>query len=469
MYKKNPYVGNLGLFPMHLIKRNSPWITLSNIIPWDEIEDLFLDIFSTLGREALSIRVILGSLIIQTKMGLTDRDTIEQIGMNPALQYFLGLDDFDPEYSFDFTLLCKYRKLLGLDLVDSITTMILKHNKINIDDIKESSTNKGSISIDASVIPVNITYPTDIKLLNTTREKTEELIDILHKESSKAVKPRTYRVNARIDYLKYAKRKKLKINERRSGVRIQLQYIKRNINTITTYLKEGKYQLNDKQDKVFNTIKNIYDQHYTMWETNTSRVEHRIVSFNQNHIRGIVRGKTGTNIEFGPKVSMYKKDGLIYVDKLDFNNFNEGSLLVDSISRYKDKYGCYPSVIRADKIYQTNVNKLYCKARNIRLSGYPLGKKRLNEEDKTIIKEDFKTRIEIEGVFGAIKTKYGLSNLLTKLPSTQIASIALVILVFNLTKIARALFSFSNYEMHIFSIFESEVEHEMVKEDMYFI
>lgn len=34
--------------------------------------------------------------------------------------------------------------------------------------------------MDASIAPQNITFPTDLKLLNATREKSEELIDKLY-------------------------------------------------------------------------------------------------------------------------------------------------------------------------------------------------------------------------------------------------------------------------------------------------
>jgi IS5 family transposase len=35
--------------------------------------------------------------------------------------------------------------------------------------------------VDATCTPADITFPTDLKLLNTSREKSEEIIDILHR------------------------------------------------------------------------------------------------------------------------------------------------------------------------------------------------------------------------------------------------------------------------------------------------
>ncbi len=52
--------------------------------------------------------------------------------------------------------------------------------------------------MDANVAPQNITYLSDLKLLNASQVKREELIDELYcKEIHKDGKPRTYRKIAR--------------------------------------------------------------------------------------------------------------------------------------------------------------------------------------------------------------------------------------------------------------------------------
>jgi hypothetical protein len=62
--------------------------------------------------------------------------------------------------------------------------------------------------VDMSVAPADITFPMDIKLLNTAREKTERLIDVIYNSSEfHKVKPRTYRKRARRDYLAIAKQR----------------------------------------------------------------------------------------------------------------------------------------------------------------------------------------------------------------------------------------------------------------------
>jgi len=76
---------------------------------------------------------------------------------------------------------------------------------------EESSTQRnysGKLILDATCAPTDIHYPTDLWLLNTAREALEGIIDALHKHHvGKVKKSRTYRNNARKDYLNVDKKK----------------------------------------------------------------------------------------------------------------------------------------------------------------------------------------------------------------------------------------------------------------------
>lgn len=103
--------------------------------------------------------------------------------------------------------------------------------------------NSGKLLIDATAVPADIKYPTDLDLLNTAREKTELLIDELHEESkSTENKPRTYRRTARRDYLRIAKKRKMKKNILRAAIRKQISYLGRNLNSIGKMLAKGCHE-----------------------------------------------------------------------------------------------------------------------------------------------------------------------------------------------------------------------------------
>ena len=49
-------------------------------------------------------------------------------------------------------------------------------------DAKNESQNRGKLIIDATCAPADISYPTDLGLLNRARVHTEKIIDILYKQ-----------------------------------------------------------------------------------------------------------------------------------------------------------------------------------------------------------------------------------------------------------------------------------------------
>jgi hypothetical protein len=53
----------------------------------------------------------LGALIIKEKLGISDRETVEQIRENPYLQYFIGLKSYRNEAPFEASRICVYRSI----------------------------------------------------------------------------------------------------------------------------------------------------------------------------------------------------------------------------------------------------------------------------------------------------------------------------------------------------------------------
>ncbi|MDD5292807.1 MAG: transposase [Candidatus Izemoplasmatales bacterium] len=60
----------------------------------------------------------------------SDQETLEDIMETPMYQYFLGLDEYVMKPLFDFSLLCKYRQRIGLDVVKEIIEILLHHHNI---------------------------------------------------------------------------------------------------------------------------------------------------------------------------------------------------------------------------------------------------------------------------------------------------------------------------------------------------
>ena len=273
-------------------------------------------------------------------------------------------------------------------------------------DAKNESTNQGKLIIDATCAPADISYPTDLGLLNKARVYTEKIIDILYKSLKQKInkKPRTYRKIARKDYLAIAKQRRPKRHKKIQAIKKQLQYIKRNLAHIEQLIESGAtlQSLSQKQYKNLLVLTEVYRQQLWLFENKKQSIEDRIVSLSQPHIRPIVREKAGKPVEFGAKLSASCIKGYVFLDRISWDNFNESKDLKAQVEAFKSYTGYYPESVHADRIYRTRENRAWCKERGIRISGPPLGRPPANvsKETKKQAREDERIRNSIEGKFG---------------------------------------------------------------------
>jgi hypothetical protein len=214
---------------------------------------------------------------------------------------------------------------------------------------------------------------------------------------------------------------------------------------------EGKLRtLSQKHQETLDTIRKVYEQQHYMYTRRTHKINDRIVSISQPHVRPIVRGKATAETEFGAKVAISIVDGYAHVETLSWDAFNEGKTLIESVERYRQRYGFYPEAVQADKIYRNKENLRYCELHGIRLSGPRLGRpptdKALQKEQRRLERQDASERNAIEGKFGEGKRRYGLARIMARLKETAESVIFLQFLVMNLERRLRViLFIFLRY------------------------
>ena len=99
----------------------------------------------------------------------------------------------------------------------------------------------GTLTIDASCTPTDITYPTDLNLVNEARQSTERIIDNLCDQRSDLRKhhPRYERSRARANFLSVAKQKKPRRRRIKASIRRQLDYLQRKLDAIDALIAFG--------------------------------------------------------------------------------------------------------------------------------------------------------------------------------------------------------------------------------------
>ncbi len=450
------------------LSADNRWVVKAEMIPWDEIEGDYSDLFpGDSGNVAKPARLAFGALIIKETLGISDEETVEQIRENPYLQYFVGFKKYTKEKPFDPSLMVRFRQRFRVEQLEAINETICEKEKKDDDEPpatggttdqesrQEPRANKGKLVMDATCVPADIRYPTDLSLLNEARDKTEKYIDILY-EPLKSImdKPRTYRKVARALYLATAKKRKPGKKQLRKAIRKQLSYVCRNlkhIERLQSYYTESPLTI--AQGQILETIIELYRQQKYMFDNKTHSVENRIVSISQSHVRPIVRGKARTNVEFGAKLAISVVDGFAYLEKLSWDNFNEGMTFIEASERYRLRHGFYPESVHVDKIYRTRENIRYCHKNGIRISGPKLGRPP-KEPDPAARKQAYQDaldRICSEGKIGEGKRRYGLNLIKEKLQETSETTIMINLIVMNLAYLHRCLFFF--FSKNVFYVF----------------
>ena len=160
------------------------------------------------GAPAKPFRMALAALYIKERLGITDRETVQQITENPYLQFFVGLEGYQSKPPFDPSMMVYFRKRLGEEILQECNEIIVRHgcktlkdiitlsedmqatndsqdliNRCDLfssqDDREISAPNLGTLSLDASCAPADIAYPTDLGLLNEACETVHKVIEQL--------------------------------------------------------------------------------------------------------------------------------------------------------------------------------------------------------------------------------------------------------------------------------------------------
>ena len=178
-------------------------------------EDKYSHMFRKNGRPAKHIRIALGALLIKEYYQCSDEDVVQNIIENPYLQHFIGLKQFTNEPPFDPSLMVWFRKRLSKKFINEINETMCKieaapkPEEMTPPEDDDDEPHGGTLILDATCTPADITYPTDTGLLAEAIEKTDKIIDTLQEPmKGTSPRPRTYRKKSRKIFTAFAKKRK---------------------------------------------------------------------------------------------------------------------------------------------------------------------------------------------------------------------------------------------------------------------
>ena len=109
------------------LSSDNRWVIMAELIPWAEFESEYAEKFSEkMGAPAKPFRMALGALIIKETLGISDRETVQQIKENPYLQYFIGLSEYSNDSPFEASMMVYFRERIKMNFVKKINQKMVK-------------------------------------------------------------------------------------------------------------------------------------------------------------------------------------------------------------------------------------------------------------------------------------------------------------------------------------------------------
>lgn len=216
---------------------------------------------------------------------------------------------------------------------------------------KQPPRSKGTSVSDTTVIQSNISYPTDINLLEKVRIFLHD--SILWNQGFTWKEYRTHARNARENYISYSKSRKMSKKDIRKKLKKHIQFVRRNISQLEELLtsidillerKELSFSKKDlknleRMKKKLRVSKEILSQQEILYkEWKLPKWKWRIVSFHRKNIRPIFRGKRNQKTEFWLKVNFSKVWKALILWKLSYENYHDGKALAESITQFEKRW-----------------------------------------------------------------------------------------------------------------------------------
>src|SRR4030066_1999261 len=154
---KNPQLNVFRVPLVSIINMEHELVLLTQRIDWEKVENEFSVYYPELGRPAVPIRKMVGSMLLKQMYNLGDETFVARWIENPCWQYFCGEIYFQYYNPYDPTDFVHFRKRIGEEGAEKILKL-----SINLFDSKE--VNEKEVQFDTTVQEKNITFPTDSKL-----------------------------------------------------------------------------------------------------------------------------------------------------------------------------------------------------------------------------------------------------------------------------------------------------------------
>jgi IS5 family transposase len=358
-------------------------LILAKAIDWQSLENEFTLLFvdgRKGGNEANPVRLMVGLLMLQHMFGLSDEEVVSHWLENGYWQFFCGYDYLQWSKPICPSSLSRWRSRLGESGMQKILSATIV-TAISTKAVEKKSLEQ--VIVDSTVMPKNICYPTDGRLMNKARERLVKLA----KKHGLSLRQNYNRKSV------YALRKLSSYAHAR-----QMKRAKKEQKKVKTYLGRVLRDISRQivnNDELKNTFKEMFNIANKLLIQERD-AKNKIYSVHAPEVECIAKGKVHKKYEYGCKDSLVltHKEGLCISSQALHGNPYDGHCLNNALSNAEKISGIKVKKVFVDKGYKGHK----VEGTEVYISGQKAGITKL-------LKKQLKRRAAIEPHIGHMKNK----------------------------------------------------------------
>jgi IS5 family transposase len=391
--KRHTTTGSVDLFRARLdqiINMKHELVQLAAKVDWAWIDGEIAPLYSDQGRPGIETRFVIGLLLLKHIYGLSDEGVCERWVYDPYFQHFTGEEFFQHQFPHERSDLSHWRKRLG----DKLELLLAESLRVAHQSGALRSKDLARVTVDTTVQPKAVTFPTDAKLLHAAIKGLNRLA-------------RKHGVRLRQSYLRIAKQAAMmagryahakQFNRHRKQLRLLRSRLGRIIRDIGRKIAgDADLEAVFQWPLVYASQIRSQQQRQRGW---------KLYSFHAPEVECIGKGKASAPYEFGVKVSVVTTNARAPGGQFVLNakalpgNPYDGHTLKGAIEATERLTGCSIERAYVDKGYRghdaSNPHRVFISGQKRGVFG--------------IIKRELRRRSAIEAVIGHMKTEGHLAR-----------------------------------------------------------
>ena len=354
---------------------------LADLIDWDSFDVAFGELYCPdNGCPAKATRLMVGLQYLKHMYALSDDQVVMRWVENPYWQYFCGEEYFQHQLPIDPSSMTRFRRRIGEDGCEKILQATVDAG-IDSKTIKRNDLKR--VTVDTTVQEKAVSFPTDSKLLNRSRERLIKLC-------------RKHGVTLRQSYARKGPEALMMAN--RYGHARQMRRMRRQVRKLRTYLGrvvrdiERKTAGSADQQAVF--AEELALAKRLLKQKRTDR--NKLYSLHAPEVECVSKGKAHKRYEFGVKASIAttnKSNFVVGGMALPGNPF-DGHTLVEALDQVRRLTGSVIDEVFVDRGYRGHAEE--------ETAVYISGQRRGIKTQR--LKRSLKRRQAIEPVIGHLKS-----------------------------------------------------------------